>query len=229
MNEGRIEEYEALPKAGSHRLIDFERAEVWGLDSDPPQEFVAVSGRKPYANMWVDLAPLMYVGRPGYRGIEVVGRLPLGIGLPSEGQPSDEAQYNVTIPLYGITGTEGIEIIGATRSERIEVPHEQTPGECSDWYAWRNREPGGPVILHVMGECRFPDTRYMVELRRRHPQGINPKDLLLELIVTEQRGWEEKETTLEARYEEQTDFEYETVTILNILPAGVTVPVWNAE
>jgi hypothetical protein len=35
MNEGWIEEYEALPKAGSHRLIDFERAEVWGLDSDP--------------------------------------------------------------------------------------------------------------------------------------------------------------------------------------------------
>jgi hypothetical protein len=69
----------------------------------------------------------------------------------------------------------------------------------------------------------------MVELRRRHPQGINPKDLLLELIVTEQRGWEEKETTLEARYEEQMDFEYETVTILNILPAGVTVPVWSAE
>jgi hypothetical protein len=52
---------------------------------------------------------------------------------------------------------------------------------------------------------------------------------LLELIVTEQRGWEEKETTLEARYEEQMDFEYETVTILNILPAGVTVPVWSAE
>jgi hypothetical protein len=175
--------------------------------------------------MWVDLAPLMYVGRLGYWGIEVVGRIPLG-GLPSEGLPSDEAQSNVSIPLYsGITGTEGIAIISATLSVRIEVPHEQTPGECSDWYAWRNREPPGPVILFVTGECKFPDTRYMVELRRRHPQGINPKDLLLELIVTEQRGWEKKETTLEARYEEQTDFEYKAVNILNILPAGMTVPV----
>jgi len=131
MNEGRIEEYEALPKAGSHRLIDFERAEVWGLDSDPPQEFVAVSGRKPYANMWVDLAPLMYVGRPGYWGIEVVGRLPLGIGLPSEGQPSDEAQYNVTIPLYGITETGGqlyntTEVIGMPISVgRLLAKHQE--------------------------------------------------------------------------------------------------------
>jgi hypothetical protein len=36
MNEGWIEEYEALPKAGSHRLIDFEQAEVVTLKSFPP-------------------------------------------------------------------------------------------------------------------------------------------------------------------------------------------------
>jgi hypothetical protein len=28
MNEGWAQEYEALPKAGSHRLIDFDQAEV---------------------------------------------------------------------------------------------------------------------------------------------------------------------------------------------------------
>ena len=36
MNEGWIEGYEALPKAGSHRLIDFEQAEVVTLKSFPP-------------------------------------------------------------------------------------------------------------------------------------------------------------------------------------------------
>ena len=36
MNEGWIEEYEALPKADSHRLIDFEQAEVVTLKSFPP-------------------------------------------------------------------------------------------------------------------------------------------------------------------------------------------------
>jgi len=227
MNEGWKEEYKALPKAGSHRLIDFEEASVV-TDRPPafPPQFLSVSGRKPYANMWVDLAPLVCVGRPEYRGIEVVGRLPLGIGLPSEELPSEEAQkaqYNVTIPLYsGLTGTKGIELIGATRSERIEVQHDQPAGECSEWEAWHNRRPGAPPTLIVTGKCKFPDESYQAKLRRREPQGINPKDLLLELIVTEEPGWEEMEPTLEVRYEEQTDFEYDTVTIL---PDVVTVPV----
>ena len=235
MNEGRLEDHEALPKAGSHRLIDFEQTEVEDITMDLNERrllLLKVSGRKPYANMWVDLAPLAYVGRPEYWGVEVVGRLPLGIRLPSEELPSEEvlgeaqkAPYNVSLPLYGITGTEGIELLGASRSERIEVPHEQTAGECSEWSAWRNLEPGGPVNLHVTGECKFPDTRYGVELRRREPQGINPKDLLLELIVMVQRGWADEETTLKAHYEEVTDFEYETVTIL---PDGVVVPVGEA-
>ncbi len=82
--------------------------------------------------------------------------------------------------------------------------------------------PGGPATLIVSGVCRFPDDRYKVILRRREPQGINPKDLLLELIVTEEPDWEEMESTLEVRYEEQTDFEYETVTIL---PDGAVIPV----
>jgi hypothetical protein len=229
MNEGWIENYEALPKAGSHRLLDFEQASV--VTNRPPAfppQFLSVSGRKPHANMWVVLAPLVYVGRPEYWGIEVVGRLPMGIGLPSKKMAKEEARYNVSFPLYnGLTGTKGIEIIGATRSERIEVQHKQPAGECSNWSAWRNREPGGPMSLLVTGECKFPDDRYQVELRRRELQGINPKDLLLELIVTEKRGWTEpvEETTLEARYEEQTDFEYETVTIL---PDGVVKLVGEA-
>jgi hypothetical protein len=176
--------------------------------------------------MWVDLAPLVCFGRPEYWGIEVVGRLPLGIGLPSEGPPSEEAQkaqYNVTISLYsGLTGTEGIELIGATRTQRIEVQHDPPVGECSEWEAWHNRRPGAPPTLIVTGKCKFPDESYQAKLRRREPQGINPKDLLLELIVTEEPGWEEMELSLEVRYEEQTDFEYDTVTIL---PDVVTVPV----
>jgi hypothetical protein len=227
MNEEWKEEYKALPKAGSHRLIDFEEASVV-TDRPPafPPQFLSVSGSKPYANMWVDLAPLVCVGRPEYRGIEVVGRLPLGIGLPSEELPSEQAQkaqYNVTIPLYsGLTGTKGIELICATRSERIEVQHDPPAGECSEWEAWHDRRPGAPPTLIVTGKCKFPDESYQAKLRRREPQGINPKDLLLELIVTEEPDWEEMESTLEVRYEEQTDFEYDTVTIL---PDVVTVPV----
>jgi hypothetical protein len=226
MNEGWIEDYEALPKAGSHRLIDFEEASV--VTNRPPAfppQFLSVSGRKPYANMWVDLAPLAHVGRPDYWSIEVVGRLPVGIGLPSE-----EAQYELSVPLYGLTGTEGIEIIGATRSERIEVPHEQTAGECSNWYAEWNFQPPSTPYLEVWAECTFPNARYKVVLRRREPQGINPKDLLLERIVTELEGGADEETTLgrlDFGYVEEIrdhDLVPETVTIL---PDAVTVPVYH--
>ena len=101
----------------------------------------------------------------------------------------------------------------------------QTARNCSDWYAWHDHEPPGPATLRVTGKCEFRTTGYKVKLKRREPQGINPKDLLLDLIVEEPppgsivgQGF----TTEEARYEEETDFEYDTVTIL---PDGPTVPV----
>ena len=122
MNRQRIEEYEALPSSGSHRLIEFERAEVVTLESFPPQFVLTVSGMKPYANMEVELSPLTYIRQPEYWGIEVVGHLPGGIGLPVL------APYTVSLPLAGILGTRGIEVIGATHSEKIDIPGEETEG-----------------------------------------------------------------------------------------------------
>jgi hypothetical protein len=122
MNEERMKEYEVLPKAESHRLIDFERAEILTLESFPPQFVLTVSGEKPYMNMEVSLEPLVYIRQPEYWGIEVVGHLPGGIGLPVV------TPYTVSIPLSGIMGTRGVEVIGATRSERIDVPGVEPPG-----------------------------------------------------------------------------------------------------
>ena len=82
------------------------------LESLPPQFILTVSGEKPYANMEVELSPLIYIQRPEYWGIEVVGHLPGGIRLPVM------TPYTVSLPLAGLLGTKGIEIIGATRSER---------------------------------------------------------------------------------------------------------------
>jgi hypothetical protein len=66
--------------------------------------------------MEVQLVPLVFVQQPEFWGIEVVGRLPGGIGLPAL------TPYDVSIPLSGIIGTKGIEVIGASRSKRIRVP-----------------------------------------------------------------------------------------------------------
>jgi hypothetical protein len=101
-----------IPK--SARLINFDRAEV-RPGFVPNTYFLIVSGTKPYLNMQVHLSPLIYIRQPEYWGIEVIGTLP-GIGLPAT------APYHVTISLQGILGTKGIEVIGATKRKKINVP-----------------------------------------------------------------------------------------------------------
>lgn len=209
--------YADLPRAESVRLIGFEHAETLTFESFPPQFVLNVTGIKPYLNMEVELVPLVFVRQPEYWGIEVVGPLRGGIMLPAL------APYTVSISLIGITGTEGVEVIGANRSEKIKVPPKETAGNCHNWSAWHDRQPPGPHTLHVRGECEFPTAGYSVDLRRRKPQGINLKDLLLDRVVNEPSGPAPQAVpVVEARYEEETDFEYVTVTIL---PDGVSVPV----
>ena len=215
--EQQLRAYQDLPKPDSQRLIDFERTEILTLESFPPQLVLRVTGTKPYLNMEVQLVPLVFVRQPEFWGIEVVGRLPSGIGLPAL------APYDISIPLSGITGTKGIEVIGATRSKRIELPPTELAGDCRDWSAWHDHQPPGPPVLHVRGECEFPTAGFLVELERREPQGINPRDLLLERIVHEPSGpVAQVITVVEARYREETDFEYDTV---SILPDGPSISV----
>jgi hypothetical protein len=110
-----------LPPAQSCRLIDFERADVISLMIYPPQPPVlVVSGRKPWANMQVSLNPLRYMQQPEYWGIEVVGC------MPPIGQPAI-IPYVVELRLAGIGGTSGIEVIGASHTERIELPPAPEP------------------------------------------------------------------------------------------------------
>jgi len=122
MNEEELQRFKSLPPVESCRLIDFDSVEILVLESFPPQYVLVVSGTKPYLNMSVDLVPLVYIRQPEYWGIEVVGCLP-GIGLPAT------AQYTVFLSLNGVTGTEGIEVIGATRSEKRNIPPEEQSAE----------------------------------------------------------------------------------------------------
>jgi hypothetical protein len=115
MDEKDLDAFSSLPHAQSCRVIDFEKARIVALKSNPPQYVLVVSGTKPYLNMRVELVPYVYIQQPDYWEIEVVGCLP-GIGLPAE------APYTVALPLAGVTGKRGIEVIGSTRRERIEVP-----------------------------------------------------------------------------------------------------------
>jgi len=82
----------------------------------PPN--LVVAGQKPFANMSVSLNPLRYAQAPEYWGIEVVGC------LPPIGQPAI-VPYTVELSLAGIGGTKGIEVIGASHTERILLPREE--------------------------------------------------------------------------------------------------------
>jgi hypothetical protein len=108
------ENFAELPAPSSVRLIDFDEAKV--VPGIVPNTFILiVSGTKPYLNMDVSLVPLTYIQQPDFWGIEVVGTLK-GFGLPAI------SPYTVTLPLDGVIGKEGIEVIGAHKRKTIKVP-----------------------------------------------------------------------------------------------------------
>ncbi|MGY1707502.1 hypothetical protein ACI79C_23305 [Geodermatophilus sp. SYSU D00697] len=106
--------FESAPPASAFRLIDYVRADVVTLESFPPQYVLRVVGTKPYANMDVRLVPLVYVRRPDYWGIEVVGALH-GIALPAE------RSYEVSLLVTSFLGDAGVEVTGATRQQKFDI------------------------------------------------------------------------------------------------------------
>lgn len=103
------------PASESVRLIPFDEARV--VPGFISQTWILiVSGTKPCINMEVRLIPRIYIDRPEYWGIEVTGILPGGICLTAT------APYSISLPLDGVLGTKGIEVIGANKQEQIDVP-----------------------------------------------------------------------------------------------------------
>ena len=104
------------PVSESCRLIDFAKAKVVAGIA-PDTWFLLVSGDKPWLNMTVNLIPVIYIDRPEYWHIEVVGCL---VGI----SPAVVTPYDVSLeimPDFGV-GTKGVNVVGATKSEPIDVP-----------------------------------------------------------------------------------------------------------
>jgi len=83
-----------------------------------------------------------------------------------EGNPIDQAVGMASIPVLAMTPTikaSGIEASG-------------------DWTCWVQDEPSGSV-LHVVGVVFTSSPAFKVSLRLKQPQGINPHELLLDLLV----------------------------------------------
>jgi hypothetical protein len=142
-------EFAASSASESVRLVAFETAEIVpGIINDT--YFLIVSGTKPYLNMVIELSPLVYIRRPEYWGIEVVGYIPGGIGLPMIAAYTTDA-----LPLNNLLGTKGIEVIGANRSVKIDVPDTELCNERND-VKYRANQIHNEVVLIAEGNHGTP-------------------------------------------------------------------------
>jgi len=103
--------FESLPCARACRRVDFDFIEVREAARGGASRLLLVSGVKSWADLRVTLEPLPYREMPEFWVIEVVGRLTAS-GLPAL------VDFCVALPLETVQGCKGIEIVGATKSER---------------------------------------------------------------------------------------------------------------
>ena len=84
--------------------------------------------------------------------------------------------------------------------------------------------PGHEPSLHVTATCTCPTSGYRLELKPHVPQGINPKDYILDLIEHKPTGpVSQVMTDVAVEYVEDTDFSYETVSITPDGPSSIPV------
>ena len=103
--------FDSLPFAQACRRVDFDFVEVREPALAGGSRLLLVSGVKAWADLRVTLEPLPCRETPEFRVIEVVGRL-TGPGL------SAFVDFSAALPLEAVLGSRGIEIVGATKSER---------------------------------------------------------------------------------------------------------------
>lgn len=113
-NEAPLE-IRGLPAPQSSHLLPYDSADVVpGIVNDT--YFLIVAGTAPCQNTNVSLQPRVYVDQPDYWGIEVVGNVEGGICLPAQ------LDWTTTTSLQGIRGKKGIDVIGANKTMRFDVP-----------------------------------------------------------------------------------------------------------
>jgi len=109
----------------SRQLLDFTKADVISPRIEPPRPVLVVAGVKPNPVMKVVLAPLAYAKVPAFWQIQVVGLHP-GKGEPTQLPADTPTEFRVEIDLDGVTGTIGVDVIGATHNQKIQVTTDKT-------------------------------------------------------------------------------------------------------
>lgn len=79
-------------------------------------------------------------------------------------------------------------VVGSTSIPVAAAGAGTGPITTSDWAAWMDLMPPGPSRLHVQGVVQAPTPGYTAALRPAALQGINPRDLILDLEITPPAG-----------------------------------------
>lgn len=112
---------------------------------------------------------------------------------------------------------QGNEVLGSTSVESPMSPQPPNPPPTdpppppakppytsADWNAWVNKMPPGPASFHVTGTVNLPTPGYDAKLVYASPQGINPKELILDLVVTPKSGmFPQVITSVTVRYDKK--------------------------
>src|SRR5262245_44003253 len=77
---------------------------------------LTVTGMKPFMNMDVSLSHEAYSGRPAYWRTVVIGCVKNGLLMPLA------SPYYITMNLDQFVGSRGVEIVGASRKVRRNIP-----------------------------------------------------------------------------------------------------------
>lgn len=107
----------------SWRLVAYEEARI-DAPGDDFFSYLTVTGVSAYANVQIELMPLVYIDRPEYWGIEVVGAV-RQYALPAV------TPWEVRLPLDWELGTRGVEVIGAY-GQRTRLDHTYSPRKNPD-------------------------------------------------------------------------------------------------
>ena len=117
----------------------------------------------------------------------------------------------------------GNSIVSIDDADKISISAEKLTGcqvDSSQWSAWVDFQPPRPKSLHVQGVVSAPTPGYKAVIAVASPQGINPRELILDLSLKPLQGlWPRIITPIPAIYE---DVKYDGIhdTVLIRFPDG---------
>lgn len=156
----------------------------------------------------------------------------IGSSIQATAAPgSNIAAISHMVPLFNrVTCVRLGELILELRECGLEILNDGGSGKSSmietrSWFAWIDKQPIGPAIFRVQGEVEVANPGVVPTLVFRSPQGINPRMILLDLLLVQSSGtWPQQVVWNQSKYE-RIKGDYDAVQIFYNNDSIANVPV----